>query len=115
MAETWISPCEYARQRHHDLVRWRNLWTILLFAFGSAIVLFLIAAIILFLRASWLPAAISTLGTIASGMGIKWVVDRRTEAVQEEEAAYKDVAEKCKDSRTADELRARFRLFGRIL
>lgn len=87
------SPCEYARKRHLSLLRWRNFWTLLLFVFGSAIILFYSAAIFLFIRALWLPAGLSIIGFIVSGVGIKWVVKRRIEAVKEELEAYRDVAQ----------------------
>jgi hypothetical protein len=91
-----ISACQYARDRHKNLMRWRTLWTVLLFIFGSTVVLFLCTSIVLFITASWLPGAITTLGTIVNGAGIAWAVNRRAEAVKEEEGSYKDVEEKCK-------------------
>lgn len=114
MPELSFSLCEYALQRHKNLARWRTLWTILVFAFGAAIVGFLIVAIVLFVRASWLPGALSTLATIVSSVGTTWVVQRRTDAVTEEEEAYADVAEKCRSTKQADAVRAQFMLFGRI-
>ncbi|MBI4488199.1 MAG: hypothetical protein HY694_03880 [Deltaproteobacteria bacterium] len=95
MVDRTVGPCQYAIERHRNIAKWRNLWTILLFIFGSAVVVFLVGAILLFVRQDWLPGAISTLATIVNGVGIKWVYERRKEAVEEEEAAYKDVAEKC--------------------
>lgn len=87
--------CKYAQDRHRDMRRWRNLWTLLLFVFGATIVGFLSFSILLFIREAWLPGAITTVGTIASGAGIAWVVARRNEAVNEENVAYKDVKEAC--------------------
>ena len=49
----------------------------------------------MFVRQDWLPGALSTLGTIVNGVGIKWVYERRMEAVKEEEEAYKHVEEIC--------------------
>ena len=100
-----ITPCEYARERHRNFAMWRNLWSILLFVFGTAIVLFLISAVLFFLRSDWLPAALTTLGTICNGIAIKWVTDRRGTAVTEEEEAYKDVQQKCNDTTSADKVR----------
>ena len=76
-------------------MRWRNLWTVLLFIFGSTVVIFLSASIVLFMTESWLPGAISTVGTIVNGAGIAWAVSRRAEAVKEEEQSYQDVEKKC--------------------
>ena len=110
-----VTPCEYARDRHRNLVTWRNLWTILLFAFGAAVVIFLVLAVIFFLRQDWLVGALTTLGTIVEGAGIAWVSKRRIDAVKEEEKAYKDVGEKCQDTSTADGLRNSMKLLGRFL
>jgi hypothetical protein len=76
-----ITPCEFARERYYNRALWRNLWTILLFVFGSVVVLFFVAAIVLFIRQNWVPGALATVGTIVQGAAIKWVVDRRTDAV----------------------------------
>jgi ABC-type branched-subunit amino acid transport system permease subunit len=93
-----LTPCEYAKERHRNFAKWRNLWSILLFAFGCALVLFLIGAILLFIRQDWITTALTALGTIADGVAVKWIVTRRTEAVKEEEEAYKDVESTCAGS-----------------
>lgn len=89
------TPCQYAIERHRNLLRWRNLWTILLFAFGLAVISFLCVAVLFILRTSWLPGAVSALGTLVSSVGVRWVVDRRTDAKTEEESAYADVRSVC--------------------
>ena len=71
-------------------------------------------SVLLFLREAWLPAALSSLGTIVNGVVTKWVVDRRNESVKEEEAAYKDVVDKCQDKSPADKVRAKYTLFSGI-
>ncbi len=108
-----MTPCEYARDRHRNTLMWRNLWTILLFAFGTAVIAFAVLAIVLFLREEWLAGAIMALGTLAQGAAIKWVVDRRADAVREEELAYQDVAAKCQDT-AADRLREKATIWGDI-
>lgn len=105
-----ITPCEYARRRHQKLAKWRNRWTVLIFAVGSTVVLFLIQAILLFLREAWLPGSIWTLATVVSGVGTSWVLARRSEAVKEEEEAYRDVSEKCQDEKTAHEVHSKLML-----
>jgi len=49
-----------------------------------------------------------------NGVVTKWVVDRRNESVKEEEAAYKDVVDKCQDKSPADKVRAKYTLFSGI-
>lgn len=93
---TTPTPCEIAFERYKNLARWRNLWTILLFVFGASVILFLVAAIFLFItNENWLPGALSTLGTIVNATGVGWVVTRRNEAVKEETDAYEDVKKVC--------------------
>lgn len=104
-------PCEIAQQRYRNAALWKNLWTILIFAFGAAVVVFLVVAIAFFIRQEWLPGAVSTLGTVAQGAAIKWVLDRRTEAAKEEEEAYREVQNQCGDTRRVDEFRAGLKLF----
>lgn len=90
-----VSPCEFAIERYRNIAKWRNMWTILLFIFGATVILFLCGSILLFIRESFLPGAISALGTIVNGVGVSWVLSRRTDAVKEEEEAYSDVQSKC--------------------
>jgi len=89
------TPCEYARSRHRRLVLWRDLWTVLLFVFGAATVGFLVLAVFYLLQQAWLPAALTTLGTLAEGAAIRWVAERRADAAREEEHGYRDVEEQC--------------------
>lgn len=91
-----MSPCEFALFRYKTLALWRNLWSILLFAFAVAIVVFGIVAIIFFLRTDWLTGAVNAIGGIASGVGMSWVVTRRMQAVEEEKEAANDVYTHCK-------------------
>ncbi len=88
--------CNIAQDRHRTSSLWLNLWTILLYFFGASIVVFLTAAILLFIRQEWLPAALVTLGTIVEGVGIKWVTERRAEARREEHSYYKEVESACR-------------------
>jgi len=115
MAKDILTPCEYARERHQNLVRWLNLWTILLFAFATALIIFLILVIFLYLRSTWLPVALSTVGTIVSGVIIQWIVKRRTVAKEEEEKAYQDVVKQCQESQSADKVRNSNKILRKIL
>jgi hypothetical protein len=107
--------CQLALQRHRNAALWLNLWTILIWVFGAAVVAFLVLAIVLFLGEEWLPAGLTTLASIAEGAAIKWVVDRRAEALDEERQAYEKVQEVCLDTGTAEDLRDGLRLMGRVL
>jgi hypothetical protein len=113
-AETGVL-CQLARQRHRSAALWLNLWTILIWVFGVAVVAFLVVAIVMFLREEWLAGALTALAWIAEGAAIKWVRDRRTEAVSEEKLAYQDVQQACPETTTADQLREKLRLLGRVI
>lgn len=109
--------CQLALERYRNFARWRNLWSILLFVLGASVVLFLLAAILLLIREEWLPVALTTLGTIVTGVAAKWVMDRRAEALREEQAAYEDAQKNCANGEPA-EARSRvdrqLKLFGSI-
>ncbi len=102
--------CKIAQERFRNAALWKNLWSILLWVFGATVVIFLVLAILFFLRQDWLPGALTSLGTIVEGAGIKWVVDRRSDAAKEEEDAYKEVEEACKDMTRADDLKVKFKI-----
>jgi hypothetical protein len=106
--------CRLAQDRYRNAALWRNLWTILLFAVGAVVAVFLVLAVVFFLRQDWLPAAAAALGTIVDGAGMKWVVDRRKDAVEEEREAYQEVREACRDVSRADQLGSKLRLWGPI-
>ena len=82
----------------------------MLFAFGGAVVVFLVLAIVFFIRQDWIPGAISTVSTIAQGAAIKWVLDRRNEASEEEKAAFAEVGKHCGDTSAANALRSSLKL-----
>ena len=104
--------CMIAQERHKTAARFRFLWTTLLFGFGASVVIFLVLAILFFLRLEWLPGALTTLGTIIEGVGIKWVLDRRGEALTEEKDAFKEVKDLCKDTQTAESYQRNLSVFG---
>lgn len=102
-----VSNCEYARKRHRELLLVRHAWSGLLLILGVAVVGFLVAAILLFMRESWLPVALTAVGTIVTGTGTGFVVRMRDKAVDEEESAYRDVVTAC-DQQTGDLQRQEF-------
>ncbi len=95
MPDALNDPCEYAKQRYQNFAKWLNLWKVLLFAFGTTVVIFCILAIILFINASWLPGALSVLGTLVNGLGIGWVVTQRNKAADEERDAFDVLTKAC--------------------
>ncbi len=87
--------CVVAMERYTDKRRWLNLWTMLLWIFGVTVVLFSCVAILLFVRQTWLPGAITVLGTVVNGAGIAWVVTQRKGAEQEERDAFATFSTLC--------------------
>ena len=90
-----IDPCEFAYERYQNRAMWRNLWTILLFFFGSMLMLVLCLSVWLMYWQNYVPGFLSSLGTIVNGVGVAWVVSRRKEAVAEDDAAYEDAQRVC--------------------
>ena len=88
-------PCDFAKQHYFNVQRWLNLWNILVFAFGVAIVLFLVTSILLFIHSTWLAGAVTTIGTIASGTAVAWVVNQRKTAADDEKEAFNRLRQEC--------------------
>jgi hypothetical protein len=111
VATNLTSVCETAYRRWQNAALWLNLWSILLFIFGTTVVIFLVASILLFIRQDWLPGALTTLGTIVQGVGVKWVVDRRAIAKSEEITLYDEYKNSCPDTEAADKLKDSLKLW----
>ena len=95
MNKTPESPCDFAKLHYYSASRWLSLWNLLVYVFGIAVVLFLVASILLFIRSSFLPGALTTLGTIVTGSGITWVVNQKSAAATEECAAFDRLKSAC--------------------
>ena len=104
--------CQIAQERFKNAALWRNLWMILLLVFGFTLLIFFIISITFFIRQDWLPGALASLGVIVESAGIKWLVDRRKDAVKEETEAYQEVGRVCRDTVAADKLKTKLMLFG---
>lgn len=102
--------CDLAVARHEQFARWAQLWQILVYALGTALALLLIATVIFGVFSNWTSGAITLAGSVASGVGTKWLVAQRNTAVEDERAAYEKVVEVCGDTKGADELRRRLKL-----
>lgn len=89
------NPCSFAIKRYVDKRRWLNLWTLLLWIFGVTVIIFCCTSILLFIRETWLPGALTVLGTIVNSAGIAWVVAQRKVAEAEERAAFKIFRDEC--------------------
>lgn len=87
--------CEFLLTRWKNLALWRNLWSILIFVLGASVALWLAAAVWLYTQSSWLPAVLTTLGTLVSGVAASWVLARRNDAVAEEVDAKRELLATC--------------------
>jgi membrane protein YqaA with SNARE-associated domain len=104
---------DLATERHRAIARWRNLWTALIFAVGLAATVFLITAILLFIKESWIPGGISTLASILGGGAVQWLLARRKEAVSEEQQAFQEQTQASKqDEERERREQSRRALFG---
>lgn len=83
---------------------------LLLWVFGLAIVISLVVLMLFFSRQDWATSAVSFIGVVAGGAGIKWVVDRQADAITEEKNAYNDLVTACGNTEAADSLRVKMKL-----
>lgn len=101
--------CQYAMDRHHGILRWRNLWAGILFIAGTAFVLFIVVAIILLLVERLALGVSAGVATLADGVILAWAVKRQREAVADEGDAYREVLAQCGTTAAADALRRKYR------
>jgi hypothetical protein len=96
------TPCDFAKSRYIVIARLRNFWGMMWFILGACVAAFLCFSIIFFLRSSWLPGALSVLGTIVTGASTTWITKQRRVAADEEEKAFADVVLHCAKHVTGD-------------
>lgn len=105
--------CRYAQERYNSILLWRNLWSILLFVFGFAIIVFALILLYFVLKQELVESFLTGLPAVVDCIAIKWVVDRRKESVQEEADAYAVLKEACarRTELNIDTLTEKYRLF----
>jgi hypothetical protein len=89
------TPCDFAKARYLDISWLRKLWGYLWIVLGASTAIFLCVTIIFFLRSSWLPAALSTLGTVVNGAAMTWITTQRKTAADEEQQAFDELVQQC--------------------
>lgn len=89
------TPCDFAKARYLDISWLRKLWGYLWIMLGASTTIFLCVTIIFFLRSSWLPAALSTLGTVVNGAAMTWITNQRKTAADEEQQAFDELVQQC--------------------
>jgi hypothetical protein len=96
-------PCEAAKLVFYVTLGFRVLYSFLLFVVAT---FFVIAIIQLVIAVSSTPTnalqgIVGGLGTIAGGSALKWVLDRRSEAVKENNEARRSVDTNCSSAQAA--------------
>lgn len=104
--------CEFAKARYAGIARWRFLYTLMVFVLSALVATLLALAIVFVFNKEWAQGIVTGLGGIVSGTAMKFILERRNEAKEEEEAAYADVIARCGGPSGADELRSRYTIFG---
>ncbi len=104
--------CAIATDRYHRIALWRQLFTVLIFAVAVAITVFLVLTIVFATNKEWAATVATGLGTVVSGVPLRWVLKRRGEAKQEEEKAFKEVKSACGDTSRASAIATSLRLLG---
>ena len=87
--------CAIATDRYHRIALWRQLFTVLIFLVATAIVVFLVLCIVFATNKEWAATTATGLGTVASGVPLRWVLARRRDAVKEEQKAFDEAKTAC--------------------
>lgn len=104
--------CAIATDRYHRIGLWRQLFTVLIFVVAVVMVVFIVLCIVFATNKEWAASTGTGLGTVASGLPLRWVLKRRREAAQEEEKAFQEVQEACGGATDAETIATNLKLIG---
>lgn len=104
--------CAIATDRYHRIGLWRQLFTVLIFAVAVVMVVFIVLCIVFATNEEWVATTGTGLGTVASGVPLRWVLKRRREAVKEEEKAFEQVRAACGETSDAEAITRSLKLIG---
>jgi hypothetical protein len=97
--------CDRATSRWMSFAKWRNLWTLLLFVFGSFLIL-IAAGLVLFIVFDVIEGAVASgAAAVVDTAIVGFVKSRRDESVAEEDKAFGLVLSACEES-TANQIQA---------
>jgi archaellum biogenesis protein FlaJ (TadC family) len=102
--------CAIATDRYHRIALWRQLFTVLIFAVAVVITVFLVLTIVFATNKEWAATIATGLGTVVSGVPLRWVLKRRGEAKAEEEKAFDELKDACDDTSAASAIESNLRL-----
>jgi hypothetical protein len=95
MSTDEYSKCEFEQQRYRQTALFRALYTWLVFAFTVVLTGILILALVFIWHKKWFEGAVTGTTSIVGGGGIKFLLDRRAEAVTEEKEQAQRVRDAC--------------------
>ena len=96
--------CALATDRYHRIALFRQLFTVLIFVVATVIVVFLVLCIVFATNKEWAATTATGLGSVVSGLPLRWVLKRKGEAVAEEEKAFKEAKAACGASGDLEEI-----------
>lgn len=104
--------CAIATDRYHRIALWRQLFTVLIFVVAVVITVFLVLTIVFATNKEWAATMATGLGTLVSGVPLRWVLKRRGEAKTEEEKAFAEFKEACGSTSDDSAIARNLRLTG---
>ncbi len=114
MSTDEYSKCEFEQQRYRQTALFRALYTWLVFAFTVVLTGILILGLVFLWHKKWIEGVVTGTTSIVGGSGIKFLLDRRAEAVTEENEQAARVRAACDTASIAamQTFAQRMKLFG---
>lgn len=95
MSTADYSKCEFEQQRYRQTALFRALYTWLVFAFTVVLTGILILGLVFLWHKKWVEGIVTGTTSLVGGGGVKFLLDRRAEAVTEEREQAQRVRDAC--------------------
>lgn len=89
--------CQRLWDRYIGYRNWRTLWDALVYFVGALFVIAIAFALLEYRTLDSIQKLVTTLSGIAGAGFLAWIVSRRTNAKQEEDNAFKEYTQDCKE------------------
>jgi hypothetical protein len=99
--------CLVLEERYRNALRWKNLWTMLLFLIGVALTITIIFLILALQETTLIENADKGLTIIVEGAALAWVVTQRNKSSDEEKEVLETYIEHCGSTASLLEIKSK--------